>query len=571
MTGLRQRALGLLSRRGTFAIDLYLLIRQPRIELARWWDFLRTRRRLKFLRFTDLPNNQRSVLLPLLGDRIFDLKQHMMLATALRMRGWNVTVLCKPSSERWVKRYGRSFGIGTFVQLRDVPAPEAELSEVIDELLKHAFSIQQIKSWTFRGAWIGPQIVASLLRKPGKSLEEGLSELRNHPAALVDALGSTIMSENILKERGPDLVIVNEANYSIFGPLVDVAIAAGIDVIQYTQPWRDDALIFKRLNISTRRKHPNSVERSTLALLEKIPWTPAHEEVLNETLRDRYCGRWALQMRHHPTRGLGQPVQDALPKLKYWKPLAVIFSHVLWDANLFYGEDLFENYGHWLRETLEAAAANEEVEWILKIHPANVWKHRYDGFAPIYAEEDLIQGAFGLLPAHVHVLKPETNVSALALFEAADFGVTVRGTAGLEMACFGKSVLTAGSGRYSGLGFTVDSRSREEFIARLNSLPKGLAPMDQRQIHAARRHAYAAFLLRHWEMRSFSCSFSKSYLRGRRSPLDQNLHPTTRSLASIRAAGDLDLWADWAESSSTADYLDPVKLEEFRRMGEALL
>jgi hypothetical protein len=50
----------------------------------------------------------------------------------------------------------------------------------------------------------------------------------------------------------------------------------------------------------------------------------------------------------------------------------VVFSQVLWDANLFYGEDLFEDAGEWFVETVRVACANSAMNWLIKLHPANV-------------------------------------------------------------------------------------------------------------------------------------------------------------------------------------------------------
>ncbi len=57
----------------------------------------------------------------------------------------------------------------------------------------------------------------------------------------------------------PDLILVNEPNYHVLGPFVDVAIARGIPTIHFIQPSREDGLIFKRL---TRRDaaHPPKLD-----------------------------------------------------------------------------------------------------------------------------------------------------------------------------------------------------------------------------------------------------------------------------------------------------------------------
>ena len=57
-----------------------------------------------------------------------------------------------------------------------------------------------------------------------------------------------------------------------------------------------------------------------------------------------------------------------------------------------------------------------------------------------------------------------------AIFEFIDIGITVRGTAGMELPCFGKTTLTAGTGRYSQLGFTNDSDTKVEYLNKLRNI-----------------------------------------------------------------------------------------------------
>jgi hypothetical protein len=65
---------------------------------------------------------------------------------------------------------------------------------------------------------------------------------------------------------------------------------------------------------------------------------------------------------------------------------------------------------------------------------------------------------------------PETDISTYSFFELTDYCLTVRGTIGIEMACYGVPVLTAGTGRYSHLGFTIDSGTREEYLNRVTQI-----------------------------------------------------------------------------------------------------
>ena len=60
---------------------------------------------------------------------------------------------------------------------------------------------------------------------------------------------------------------------------------------------------------------------------------------------------------------------------------------------------------------------------------------------------------FGNLPGHVKLMRADTGINTFSLFDVADYGLTVRGTIGMELPCFGIPVVTAGTGRYSGPWF----------------------------------------------------------------------------------------------------------------------
>ena len=138
---------------------------------------------------------------------------------------------------------------------------------------------------------------------------------------------------------------------------MDVAIARGIPAIHFIQPSREDGLVFKRLTRETRRIHPNSITRTTLSRFLAEPWTEKNERELEDEFHKRYSGVWKIQARNQPgTVDMTPPEVRAAIDLDPSKKTAVLFSHVLWDANLFYGEDLFDNYGHWFADVAAAAA-----------------------------------------------------------------------------------------------------------------------------------------------------------------------------------------------------------------------
>jgi len=122
-------------------------------------------------------------------------------------------------------------------------------------------------------------------------------------------------------------------------------------------------------------------------------------------------------------------------------------------------------------------------------------------------EEAALYNEFTELPDHIKILYPDTEINTLSLFNAIDYGVTVRGTVGIELPCYGIPAITAGSGRYSGRGFTIDHKTVEEYRNTLRGI-QNIQKLDQRVVSLARRYAFVAFNLRPLEIRSFQIPYN---------------------------------------------------------------
>jgi hypothetical protein len=276
------------------------------------------------------------------------------------------------------------------------------------------------------------------------------------------------------------------------------------------------------------------------------------EDELEDDFARRYGGSWTLASQFQPDtapHSADEIVKDL--SLDPERRTAVVFTHVLWDATLFFGVDLFANYADWLVRTVESAIQNPSINWIVKAHPANVFRGRHGDVSGGSREVSLLQDNFGQLPDHVRLLLPETRISTTSLYEFADYGLTVRGTAGIEMACFGKRVFTAGTGTYDGLGFTTDSSSAGEYLERLASI-ETYGPPEEEATLLARRYAHALFCLRPWTLQSFVPTFD--FPEHGWHPLDRNLELRARSVGDINRYGDLTRWAAWVLDETGPDF-----------------
>lgn len=497
-----------------------------------------------------------TALIVSLSEFVYQLKLEAMLGTSLRLAGCHVVVLTH-AGWRWPERYFRAAGIDAFAHPEDFLGADAEeeVHEAVECALSGEIGIQALRRRTFHGAHVGEQTLSSLshrFRRGRISLDD--PEIRRTLHEIYElSVRSVLAGERLLDVVEPDVVLFNEKGYAGFGSVYDLALMRGANVVQFVSAgihWRD-ALVFRRFTEETRRVHPTSVSAESWAAVREMAWTDERERELRHEFDLRYGGG-----EMHPDAGLqagkeiktADEVRDQLG-LDPRRKTVVLFSHVLWDANMFYGDDLFEDQETWLVETVRAAVANPAVDWIVKLHPANTYK---SGGATDLNDEIALTEALGELPPHVRLLRPDTDINTYSLFELADVGITIRGTVGMELPCFGVPVLTAGTGRYSGLGFTIDSSTREEYLDRLAHI-QDLEPLTEEETLLAKRHAYAIFRLRPFRFTSYRAQFMPADRLGH--PLSHNLEPTTRSRAEVEAAPDLARFARWLLDDDSLDYL----------------
>jgi hypothetical protein len=528
---------------------------REQIDIAR--DCARFERRYgEMLRSIPTPADGPRALFVSLADWPYQVKIEGLLGKGLALGGYTPVMLTLPNA-RWAQRYFNTFGIDRFVYLEEFE--RTPTADVVEEALQHALSgevtFEGVKALTFRGARVGVHTLSSLSRtfRQGRvSLTD--PEIRaTLERQLRDSMLATFQAERVLDAVQPDLVLFIEKGYHAFGSIYDIAVDRGLNVIQFVHAGihAKDALVLKRFTPETQKFHPTSLSADTWRLVREMPWTAERERELQDEFRVRYD-----DSEKHPDAGIqagkrmksADEIREELG-LRPDRKVAALFSHILWDANMFFGEDLFEDQETWLVETVRAACENDQVDWIVKPHPANVHK----GVAGLELNDKAaIESRIGSLPPHIRLLEAETDINTYSLFAVADYGITIRGTIGLELPCFGIPVLTAGTGRYSGLGFTIDSENAEQYLERLRHIHE-IPPLDRETIEAAKRHAWALFRLRPFRLTSAESHYAEPDKLMH--PLGYNLDLTLRSAEQVRHASDLRRFAEWAADRSQLDYL----------------
>lgn len=487
---------------------------------------------------------------------VWGVKMDGVLSWALRLGDFS-PVGVHLGHNTWSRRYYRLFGIERALDFprslsrlpRAVPAPE------IVDFVRSRPTVRDLLGLAYRQVDIGRVALSNVLnrRKFSKFDLAEPATLAEVESELIQAQRNVLAAERIVDEHRPAVAMLLEKGLSPMAEVFGVCVARGIPVVQYVGAQTRSAYVLKRYTRENRHQHPFSLDPATWAAIRSMPWDPADEAAVMRDFEESYrSGTWFdRKFLHHGKQIKPPDAVRAQLGLDPARKTAVVFSHVLWDATFFYGDGLFDDYETWLLETVRAACANPRVNWVVKLHPDLVWKLKYEGYAGELRDVLAMRSAVGSLPPHVKLVLPDTDISTYSFFAIADCCVTVRGTVGIEMACHGVPVLTAGTGRYSGLGFTMDSDSAAEYLGRLATL-ESLPPMSREQVELARRFAHALFKRRPWPVRTFELVRMPPDRAGH--PLDANVLVHAQTFEEFASASDMQEFADWI-ASGQIDYL----------------
>ena len=299
-------------------------------------------------------------LIASLSYATYQLKLEGMFAKAFQFHGLEPVALV-PSASQLPQRYFEIFGITRFVTLdRYLDAEKiARADRDAEELLAQVETPADLKTLTYLGADVGREALSTVSRY----LHEGGVDLDDPKARalltrlLHTAVRTAIAAERMLDDLEPHLVLFNEKNYAGEGPLCDIALLRGLDVIQFVGGFEDDTTVFKRYTEETKAIHPRSLADSSWQRVQELEWTPERDAELEREFARRYdkdatfLARWNQGWTRRQTRAEIVAKLDLDPA----KRTAVVFSHVLWDANMFFGRDLFADQEEWFVETVRVA------------------------------------------------------------------------------------------------------------------------------------------------------------------------------------------------------------------------
>lgn len=459
---------------------------------------------------------------------------------ALVKSGFTIHCLL-PSSNLPARDFYLKAGVSTIISYNDIFVDTSSVKTLFQAFLR----FPNPTLFTFKSIPLGKFVVSSLMRHTRiGNLKKLLANKCITYKFFKNSYIAAVRAHKIIDKFNPTLICLYDKGYTPEGELAEAAIFRGINVSTINTAHKSGHIIGKIYDKNNSNVHFSKPTDSFWRYLRLMKFSDSHRSTLISEITNSYNNNsWYDEVGTQVnTRYFDKVYLFERLGLSSNKPCAVIFPHLFWDATFFWGEDLFDDYSDWFENVIKVAAEKTDVNWIIKIHPSNVTKNIRDRYSGEFSEVLLLKRLFKKIPSHIVILYPSTNISTLSLYSIMDYCLTVRGTVGIEAALFGKTVITAGTGRYDNLGFTIDSKSRSEYLTKLLNITD-LPLMLDSQVELAQRYAYGLFILRCIQINSITFKYSKDSSAAIQ--IYNNLTPE-----NLSSFDDIKLLSAWYQSLS---------------------
>ncbi|MBA2708789.1 MAG: hypothetical protein H0U59_13375 [Gemmatimonadaceae bacterium] len=453
------------------------------------------------------PGGAPTVLFWVTGGMHMLLHVEAAIAAALRLRGYNVhAVICDSPYLACIKREATD-GV-----------PMEDWRKLCQGCIASNRSVLELMGipYSFVGDFVPHEAREDLWRRAERCTPENVLELSHNGLPVGRNVLSAVqrymrgvpapINERILRQYAysglvtaeassramdrfaPTRVFMSHGVYVDWGPALHNALRREIPVTGWKASYLPARFIFRQVTDGARIDFHN-VGHKTWEARAAAPLTSAEEDRLQTFLQRRYHSGVSFDM-HAVKRYTGE-VDRFREKysLSEGRPVWGILTHILWDSISDYSPMAYGTIEEWLLDTVDQVCRITDVQWLIKVHPAEA------GDAPVTGAYHLIRERFPDLPSHVHLIPATEEISPLEFFDIVDGGVTVYGTGGLELALAGKPVILAGEAHYGLKGFTEDAADVASYRAAL-ARAASTGPLSDCQTSLARRYAYSLFIQR---------------------------------------------------------------------------
>jgi Capsule polysaccharide biosynthesis protein len=354
--------------------------------------------------------------------------------------------------------------------------------------LSSTIPVHEIAEYHLDGLSVGEQVVATALRFYGRGNLNGESHAEAILRRYLNAALLTLFASRRLMNTFSFLCVSSlHGLYVPEGLIGEVAREQKVRVVNWSYAYRKRTFIF-----SHHDTYHHTLLSESPMMWEKMSWTPQMEASIVDYLGSRRYGThdWITYVR--------EPEEDltaiaAKIGVDFSKPCIGLLTNVMWDAQVNYCGNAFDNMLEWVLETIRYFASRNELQLIIRVHPAEVQGE--PGAKSHQSVVDEIRRRFPTLPPNVFVIPPESSISTYAVMSKCNAVAIYSTKTGVELTCMGIPVIVAGEAWIRNKGLTLDANSSDEYFKILDRLPLK-DRLSETVTQQARKYAYH-FFFRH--------------------------------------------------------------------------
>lgn len=395
---------------------------------------------------------------------------------------------CSLCKDRFVK-YNEIFPFTSIVLSKYLSNEEIDL---INKILAQNLSIEQIKNFQLEGINVGKHAYAGCVRYYANPFIErekfGLELLKNY---FESALKVFFAYKNITSETRYDLVIVNHGIYVPQGIIAELSNKMQIKTLCFATGYRKNTFM-----VSKGKSYHFDIPE-IVNFEEQL--SGYDREKIYEYLQDRRTGKndWIL---FHETNSTKDDIFNRI--IKKGKNNIVIFTNVLWDADVHFDQHFFPTMVDWLIQTINYLIQFENNNIIIRIHPGEK-----KGFVQsrVYLFDELKSRLQDSVYKQIVIIDSDDDVNSYDLATYANHNILYGSKLAIELAALGFKILIGGPSWTFGKGITVDPTSKDEYYMKLNEISHNtFNNLNVVDLEKALRFAYYIFFNRCIEISIFN-------------------------------------------------------------------
>ena len=299
------------------------------------------------------------------------------------------------------------------------------------------------------------------------------------------SLLSLRVGQRLFREGNYTAAVFHHGIYVPQGILAAAARVQGTRVVTWNMAYRQRSFIFSH-DDTYHRTLMDEPEDSWAAL----PWTTRLDEELAAYLVSRAGGGKDWVSFYREAEGNFDRIAGEFGIVPD-KPIVLLLTNVVWDAQLHYPGNAFPTMLDWLFTTIEQIGRRPDLQLVIRVHPAEI-----TGALPSRQRVvDELKRRFATLPANVIVIPPDSPASSYAIAARSNVALIYASRMGVELAAAGLPVIAAGEAWVRNKGITSDVRSADHYRQLLDALPMK-ERLFGRTLERARKYAYHFFFRR---------------------------------------------------------------------------